>query len=155
MTDAEVSRPAPYGETHDAGTPRRPSLERMRDSRTYVHGAAPAPTATSKVADAARCVLAVPRPVAAELDDDVRGEVTQKRRARGIAYEPDLPAQPDTEVRVWVRTWSDIVEEAKRRLAYFRDGLDHDPSLEHALEYLIREQADVSPPTLRREPRFR
>lgn len=43
--------------------------------------------------------------ITAELDDDVRGEVTQKDRTRGIAYEPDLPAQPNTKVQVWVRTW--------------------------------------------------
>jgi hypothetical protein len=83
--------------------------------------------------------------ITAELDDDVRGEVNQKGRPRGIAYEPELPDQPDTKVRVWVRTWSEIIDEAKRRLSFFRDGLDHDPSLEHALEYLIREHADVIP----------
>jgi hypothetical protein len=48
-------------------------------------------------------------------------------------------------VRVWVRTWSEVIEEAKRRLSYFRDNLDHDPSLEHALEYLVRQHADVVP----------
>ena len=86
--------------------------------------------------------------ITAELDDDVRGEVTQKDRARGIAYEPDLPAQPDTKVRVWVRTWDEIIGESKRRLSYFRDGLNHDPSLEHALDYLVRQHADVIPTSL-------
>jgi hypothetical protein len=83
--------------------------------------------------------------ITAEMDDDVRGETTQLGRTRGIAYEPDLPSQPDTKVRVWVRTWSEIIEEAKRRLSYFQDGLQHDPSLEHALDYLRRQHADVVP----------
>jgi hypothetical protein len=83
--------------------------------------------------------------ITAEVDDDVRQEAHQKDRARGLAFEPDLPSAPDTKVRVWVRTWSEIIEEAKRRLSYFKDGLNHDPSLEHALDYLAREHADVIP----------
>ena len=86
--------------------------------------------------------------ITAELDDNARGEVTQKDRPRGIAYEPELPSQPDTRIRVWVRTWSEIIEEAKRRLSYFQDGLNHDPSLEHALKYLVRQHADVIPTDL-------
>jgi len=86
--------------------------------------------------------------ITAELDDDVRGEATQKGRARGIAYEPDLPSQPDTRVRVWVVTWSEILEEAKRRLSFFQKGLKHDPSIDDVFEYLVRQHADVIPTDL-------
>ncbi len=83
--------------------------------------------------------------ITAELDDDVQQETNQKDRPRGLAFEPALPSQPDTKVRVWVRTWSDIIEEAKRRLSYFQNGLNHDPSLAHVREYLTRQHGDVVP----------
>lgn len=86
--------------------------------------------------------------VTADMDDDVRQEANQKGRPRGVVFEPDLPAAPDTKVRVWVRAWNEIIEDAKRRLSYFQDGLRHDPSLEHVLDYLARQHADVVPPDL-------
>jgi hypothetical protein len=78
----------------------------------------------------------------------VRQEATQRHRPRGIVHEPDLADRPDTAVRVWVRTWDEVIEDAKRRLSYFREGLAHDPSIEHAKEYLARQHADVVPPGL-------
>jgi hypothetical protein len=86
--------------------------------------------------------------VTAGMDDDVRQEATQRHRPRGIVHEPDLADRPDTAVRVWVRTWDEVIEDAKRRLSYFREGLAHDPSIEHAKEYLARQHADVVPPGL-------
>lgn len=83
--------------------------------------------------------------VTADLDDDVRQEATQAHRQRGLVFEPNLPAAPAVAVKVWVRTWNEIIEEAKRRLSYFREGLDHDPSIEHALDYLARQHGDVIP----------
>jgi hypothetical protein len=47
--------------------------------------------------------------------------------------------------RSTARMWSEIIEEAERRLCYFRDNLDHNPRLQHALEYLVRQHADVVP----------
>jgi hypothetical protein len=35
-----------------------------------------------------------------------------------------------TSVRVWLRSWSEIVEECKDRLHYFREHLEHDPNIE-------------------------
>ncbi|RSD16297.1 ATP-binding protein [Amycolatopsis eburnea] len=83
--------------------------------------------------------------VTAEMDDDVQQETSQRHRPRGLVHEPDLPDRRDTSVRVWVRTWNEIIEDAKHRLSYFRNGLDHDPSLEHALDYLRRQHGDVIP----------
>jgi histidine kinase/DNA gyrase B/HSP90-like ATPase len=83
--------------------------------------------------------------VTADMDEDVRQEASQRDRPRGLVHEPDLADRPDTTVRVWVRTWNEIIDDAKRRLAYFKDGLSHDPSLEHALDYLARQHGDVIP----------
>lgn len=55
-----------------------------------------------------------------------------------------------TSVRVWLRTWSEIIEECKDRLHYFREHLEHDPNIEQALEYLnTAHAAAVIPEPLR------
>jgi hypothetical protein len=83
--------------------------------------------------------------VTGEIDDDVRQEANQKNRERGVVFEPDLPDAPGAKVRVWVRDWGQIIEDAKRRLNYFQKSLQHDPSLDDARDYLRRNHADVIP----------
>lgn len=83
--------------------------------------------------------------VVTDVDDDVRQEATQRDRPRGLVFEPDLKAAPDTKVRVWVRTWSEIIEDCRRRLAFFQERLQHDPSIDEAREYLSRVHGDVIP----------
>lgn len=86
--------------------------------------------------------------VTSELDDDVRQEANQRGRPRGLVFEPDLPEAPGAKVRVWVRDWGQIIEDAKHRLDYFQRRLQHDPSLDDAREYLRRNHADVIPEAL-------
>lgn len=83
--------------------------------------------------------------VTGEIDDDVRQEANQKNRERGLVFEPDLPDAPGAKVRVWVRDWGQIIDEAKHRLDYFQKSLQHDPSLDDAKEYLQRNHGDVIP----------
>lgn len=86
--------------------------------------------------------------VTTDMDDDVKQEVNQRGRPRGIAFEPDLSSAPDAKVRVWVRTWGEIIEDCRRRLAFFQEGLEHDPSIDEARDYLARVHGDVIPPGL-------
>lgn len=83
--------------------------------------------------------------VTSEMDGDVRQEITQAGRPFGLAFEPNLPEAPDARVRVWVRDWGGIIEEARRRLNYFQESLQHDPSLDNAREYLARHHGNVIP----------
>lgn len=83
--------------------------------------------------------------VTGEIDDDVRQEANQRGRERGLVFEPDLPEAPGAKVRVWVRDWGQIIEDAKRRLDYFQKSLQHDPSLDDARNYLRRNHSDVIP----------
>jgi hypothetical protein len=89
--------------------------------------------------------------VTSEIDADVRQEITQAGRPFGLAFEPNLPEAPDAKVRVWVRDWGGIIEEARRRLDYFQKSLQHDPSLDDAREYLARHHANVIPRGLLQE----
>ena len=62
-----------------------------------------------------------------------------------MLFEPDLPGAPHAKVRVWVRTWGEIIDDAKRRLSYFQDQLQHDPSFDEARDYLRRNHGNVIP----------
>lgn len=86
--------------------------------------------------------------VTGEMGERLRQRAHQKDRARGLLYEPDLPGAPHAKVRVWVRTWGEIIEDARRRLSYFQDQLQHDPSFDEAREYLRTNHANVIPQTL-------
>lgn len=83
--------------------------------------------------------------VTGAIDDDVRQEANQRGRDRGLVFEPDLPEAPGAKVRVWVRDWGQIIEDARRRLDYFQKSLQHDPSMDEARDYLRRHHADVIP----------
>lgn len=83
--------------------------------------------------------------VTSEIDDDVRQEANQRGREQGMVFEPDLPEAPGARVRVWVRDWGQIINDAKHRLDYFQKSLQHDPSLADARDYLRRNHGDVIP----------
>jgi len=83
--------------------------------------------------------------VTGEIDEDVRQEANQRGRERGLVFEPDLPEAPGAKVRVWVRDWGQIIDDARRRLDYFQKSLQHDPSLDDARDYLRRNHGDVIP----------
>lgn len=62
---------------------------------------------------------------------------------------PNLPpgciAEWKNGVRIWARTWSEIIDDCENRLHFYRDRLNHDPVAQHAVEYLQRVHADVTP----------
>ena len=89
--------------------------------------------------------------VVRDLDDEVREECNQEGRPRGIAYAPKQEKESQARVRVWVKSWGEILDEAARRLEVHKKNLNHDPSTEHAIEYLRREHWDVIPDELRGE----
>jgi hypothetical protein len=47
--------------------------------------------------------------------------------------------------RLWVREWSEVIQECKQRLHFCRDRLDYQSTDEHALEYLVRKHANAIP----------
>lgn len=83
--------------------------------------------------------------ITSEIDEDVRQEANQVGRERGLVFQPDLPDAPGAKVRVWVRDWGQIINDAKQRLDYFQKSLEHDPSLDDARDYLRRNHGDVIP----------
>lgn len=83
--------------------------------------------------------------VTSSIDPAVRQEANQRGRPRGLVFEPDMPEAPDAKVRVWVRDWGQIIEDARRRLDYFQREFQHNPSLEDARQYLTLNHGNVIP----------
>ncbi|MEU6353255.1 ATP-binding protein [Streptomyces sp. NPDC047072] len=73
--------------------------------------------------------------------------VRQAGQPEGLYSEPT--SYEHAKVRVWVRTWSEILREAKQRLEFVKNGIDHNPSLEQALQYLRTRHGDLIPDRLR------
>lgn len=83
--------------------------------------------------------------ITSEMNRFVRAESRQKDKPRGCVW--DI-SEGEYSVRVWVKTWSDLIEESKGRLQYFKDHFDHDPSVEQAMEYLRHAHAQYMPDAL-------
>lgn len=51
-------------------------------------------------------------------------------------------------IRVWVKTWAEIIESANHRLKFVKDQLGYQPDQERALEYLRATHAKYLPPDI-------
>ncbi|MFF1969558.1 hypothetical protein ACFVW5_39195 [Streptomyces sp. NPDC058232] len=85
--------------------------------------------------------------VVRKIKDRLLPRVRQAGQPEGLYSEPT--SYEHARVRVWVRTWSEILREAKQRLEFVKDGIDHNPSLEQALDYLRTRHGDLIPDQLR------
>ncbi|MGA5320172.1 ATP-binding protein [Streptomyces seoulensis] len=85
--------------------------------------------------------------VVRSIKDRLLPRVRQAGQPEGLYSEPT--SYEHARVRVWVRTWSEILREAKQRLEFVRNGIDHNPSLEQALDYLRSRHGDLIPDQLR------
>ena len=48
-------------------------------------------------------------------------------------------------MRVWARTWGELIEDASFRLKFVRDQLGYDPSTQQAFKYLREAHAQFVP----------
>jgi hypothetical protein len=81
----------------------------------------------------------------------VRGTADEERR-----QDPDylglVGRYRGDRIRIWVKTWSEILHSAEHRLKFVRRGLGYDPSEEQALAYLRREHEELLPEELQEQP---
>ncbi|MGW0203195.1 ATP-binding protein [Nonomuraea sp. NPDC003201] len=79
------------------------------------------------------------RVISTEMDDVVREDASAPNRPPGCI------AEWKDGVRIWARTWSEVIDDCEDRLHFYRDRLNHDPATEHAVEYLRRVHGSVAP----------
>jgi hypothetical protein len=73
------------------------------------------------------------------LSDLAKSRSNQPNRERGLFLE----LGPN--VRIWVRTWADILNGCKHRLKFVRDKLEYDPDADQAVAYLRDRYPDYVP----------
>lgn len=80
-----------------------------------------------------------------DYDDAVRGDINQEGRPSGILDQSRIDANSPVNYRVWVKKWSEVMDEAERRLEFYQQSLNHDPSLDDVRAYLLKNHGDVIP----------
>jgi len=67
--------------------------------------------------------------------------------------QPDRPKglyldHPDKPIRIWVKTWGEIIQECEARLHFVKQHLDYDASHQAGLEYLRKRHSEYLPKVL-------
>ncbi len=71
--------------------------------------------------------------VSSEISDSVRLEVTQAGRPQGLLWHVE-----DYRLKIWVRTWGQIIDTCKARLRFFQERLNYVADESSGLDYLYR-----------------
>lgn len=69
--------------------------------------------------------------VSSDIDQVVARKVSQKDRARGILFQDE-----EQRITIWVKTWSQIVNDCKARLRFFAEKLNYTPDRDSSLSHL-------------------
>lgn len=76
------------------------------------------------------------------MNEEARERSSQEGKDLGLVWDRDR-------IRVWVRTWSEVIDAAEYRLQFVKERLGYSPSDELALDYLRRTHAQFVPEPLR------
>ena len=69
--------------------------------------------------------------VSSDMDEVVARKVSQKNRANGILFEDE-----EQRITIWVKTWSQVINDCKARLRFFEEKLSYTPDRDSSLEHL-------------------
>jgi hypothetical protein len=83
--------------------------------------------------------------IVSDYNDEVKKDINQQGRPRGILDETALAQTAPVNCRVWIKKWSEVLDEAERRLQFYQQGLEHDPTLDDIRQYLTEHHGDVIP----------
>ncbi len=79
--------------------------------------------------------------LSSDMDDVVKEECRQPNRPEGVLFE-----HGELKLKIWTRTWSELILNCRSRLEFFRKELgDYTPDKEAGLEYLRRLHAKYLP----------
>ena len=69
--------------------------------------------------------------VSNDMNGFVRRKVSQKDRANGILHEDE-----EQRITIWVKTWSQVINDCKARLRFFEEKLNFTPDRDSSLRHL-------------------
>lgn len=70
--------------------------------------------------------------ISTTMDNVVRRDATAPNRPPGCI------AGWEGGVRIWARTWCEVIDDCEDRMRFYRERLNHDPATDHAIECLRR-----------------
>ena len=82
--------------------------------------------------------------VSTEMSESVRVKANQKNRPQGLLLD-----HPDYKLRIWVRTWGQIIEACGARLRFFQEKLEYASNETAGLQYLRQVHDKYLPDQLR------
>lgn len=85
--------------------------------------------------------------ISGELTGTVIEDASQPNRPPG-----QINVYEDGRVRVWAKTWGEIIDDAAHRLKFVQQHLGYDPSAQQAFRYLRERHADFVPPAVAEAP---
>jgi hypothetical protein len=78
--------------------------------------------------------------ISTELDSTVTRDASEPGRPLGQI------AGWGSNIRIWAKTWSQVIEDSEARLRYFKEALECDASKEHAVDYINRAHSPATIP---------
>ena len=81
-----------------------------------------------------------------DITENVRENSRQANRPPGLLYESD-----DLRIRIWVKTWGELIEECRARLEFFQEHLKYNADNESALNTLRELHKKYLPPVLQED----
>lgn len=75
-----------------------------------------------------------------EMSDFARHEASQSGRPFGLVFDDDK-----RRIRIWVKTWAQVIDECRARLQFFREKLEYSADRQSGLDYLRRVHASLLP----------
>lgn len=69
--------------------------------------------------------------ISADLDDYAERKAKQSNMPRGMTYQSDDPS-----ITMWVKTWSQLINECRSRLKFFAEKLSYAPDRDSSMEHL-------------------
>ena len=69
--------------------------------------------------------------VSNDMDQIVTRKVSQKDRAKGILFQDE-----EQRITIWVKTWSQVINDCRARLRFFEEKLNYTPDRDSSLEHL-------------------
>lgn len=74
----------------------------------------------------------------------LKGTVIEEAKQAGRPPGLITTLREDT-VRVWAKTWGELIEDASHRLKFVREHLEYDPTTQEAFKYLRERHAEYLP----------
>jgi hypothetical protein len=69
-----------------------------------------------------------------DMDTVAARKVAQKDRPRGILFQSD--ATDALQITIWLKTWSQVINECRARLRFFAEKLNYTPDRDSSLSHL-------------------